>query len=77
MFGTLFKENKEVCKGVRISLDTTNNQSRWKGFIYLPAGVEIDTSRYELKLEDGASGDIIIMSVRGGIAMFRGADEWL
>lgn len=77
MFGTLFKENKEVCKGVRVSLDSTNDQSAWKGFIYLPTGVEIDASLYELRLEDGTSGTIVVMSVRGGIAMFRGVNEWL
>ena len=75
MIGTIFKEDELVCEGVRISIDKMGSQHIRKGFAYLPSGVEIDPGEYVLKLDDGTSSAIVIMSVSGGIAIFRGPQE--
>jgi len=66
-------KGKEVLFGdVRVSLIPEASLSTWVGFAYLPPKAELNEGEYALRLEDGRSGAVLVVSVRGGIARFRG-----
>jgi len=73
MQGTIVKGNEVLFEGIRVSLIEESRHNTWGGFAYLPPKAEIDTGEYELRLDDGRTGSVSVVSVREGIAMFRGS----
>ena len=73
MQGSIIKGNEVLFEDIRVSLIEESRQNIWGGFAYLPPKMNIDAGEYELRLEDGRSGAVCVVSVREGIAMFRGA----
>lgn len=58
-----------------MSLVKEDSPSTWDGFAYLPHGAELDEGEYVLRLEDGRAGTVLVVSVRDGIARFRGLGQ--
>jgi hypothetical protein len=76
MLGSLFKENIVVCERVRVSFEKKVSPSTCNGFVYLPPCEDVEPGLYELRLEDGTARDIEILSINGGVGLFRGPEEW-
>ena len=74
MLASVLKEKEVLYKGLRVSLNPHAGEGAVVGFIYLTSGAKLDLSEYALKLADGRTLTATVMSVRGGIAMFRGAE---
>ena len=72
MLATVLKENEVLYEGVRLSLNPNAGEDGVVGFLYLPPGGKLEVSRYTLRLGDGRTLTAAVMSVRGGIVMFRG-----
>lgn len=73
MQGSIIKGKEILFEGVRVSLVEESRHNTWGGFVYLPPKTEMDTGEYELRLDDGRTGSVSVVSVREGIAMFRGS----
>jgi hypothetical protein len=73
MQASIIRRNEVLFENVRVSLLEESRHNTWGGFAYLPPKAEIDTGEYELRLEDGRLGTAAVVSVREGIAMFRGS----
>lgn len=73
MQASIVKGNEVLFRDVRVSLIEESLHNIWGGFIYLPPKEDMETGEYELRLDDGREGAISVVSVRGGIVMFRGS----
>jgi len=72
MQASIIRERQVIFEEVRVSLVGEASMNTWVGFAYLPPKAELAEGEYELRLEDGRSGAVLMVSVRGGIARFRG-----
>lgn len=70
---SVVKGGEVLFEDVRVSLIEEASQNVWGGFVYLPPRAEMEKGEYELRLDDGRTGPASVVSVRGGIAMFRGS----
>jgi hypothetical protein len=57
---------------VQVSLVNEPGAGAWSGYVLLPPGAELIEGEYVLRSDDGRSGPIMVMSVREGVARFRG-----
>lgn len=71
MRASVLKENEIIYQGLRVSLNPRAGEEGVVGFLYLPPGAKLEVGEYTLKLEDGRTLTAAVMSVRGGIVMFR------
>ena len=72
MQASIFKGKEVLLGDVSVSVVEEASLSTWVGFVYLPPGGELAEGEYELSLEDGRSGTVLVVSVKDGIARFRG-----
>jgi hypothetical protein len=72
MQASIVKGEEVLLGDVRVSVVEEASLKSWVGFAYLPPGGELGEGEYELRLEDGRSGAIVVVSVKGYIARFRG-----
>lgn len=75
MLASVFKEKEVLYENLKVSLNPRAGPDTTFGFLYLPSRAELSVGEYTLKLEDGRTIAATVMSVRGGIALFRGADN--
>lgn len=73
MQASIVKGSHVLFKDIRVSLIEDAAQNIWGGFAYLLPRAEMVKGEYRLKLEDGRSGAVSVVSVRERIAMFRGS----
>lgn len=74
MLASVLKEDEVLYAGLRVSLNPHAGAGAVVGFLYLPPGASLEVGEYVLKLGDGRTFTATFMSVRGGIAMFRGVE---
>ena len=72
MKASVVKGEEVIFERVRVSLIEEPRQKIWGGFLYLPQS-EMELGEYELRLEDGRSGTIRVVSVKDWIARFHGS----
>lgn len=72
MQASIFKGNELLFEGLTVSLVKEASPNTWDGFAYLPVNAEMDEGEYVLRLEDGRAEVVLVVSVRDGIARFRG-----
>jgi hypothetical protein len=65
MKGSVVRGEEVIFERVRVSLAEEPRQMIWGGFVYLPRA-EMEKGEYELRLEDGRSGTIRVVSVKDG-----------
>lgn len=70
---SIIKGDEVLFEGVKVSLSEEAGSNIWGGYVYLPPRAEMDTGEYGLRLEDGRSGSISVLSVRDWTARFRGS----
>lgn len=74
MLASVITENEVLYEGLRVSLSPRAGEEAVVGFLYLPPGAKMEVGEYTLKLGDGRTINAAVMSVRGGIVMFRGVE---
>lgn len=72
MQAAILKEDQVLFEGVRVTLVEDVAQNVWVGFARLPTGSKLDEGEYELRLDDGRKGDVLVVSVQQWVARFRG-----
>lgn len=70
---SIVKGAEVIFEGVRVSLTEEASRNIRGGYVYLPPRAEMDAGEYELRLEDGRSRRISVLSVRDWTARFRGS----
>jgi len=73
MRGSIVKGEEVLFEGLKVSLNEEAGANLWGGYVYLPPRAEMETGEYEMRLEDGRSGSISVLSVRDWAAQFRGS----
>lgn len=73
MKASIVKDSEVLFSDIKVSLIEESRRDIWGGFAYLPPKTEMEAGEFELRLEDGRVGEVLVLSVMGGIAMFRGS----
>lgn len=75
MQASIRKGDEILFETLTVSLVKEASPNTWDGFAYLPPNAEMEEGEYVLKLEDGRAGVVLVVSVRDGIARFRGLGQ--